>query len=633
MLQTSANRQLESSDLVSPGEGLASLHDLIGRQYPVMIATVIAALALGALYLLVTPPSFTAYTLLMVDPPKVQVSLPQQPLQLDAASVSVNVDSQIPLIRSKAVALSVIKELDLTDNPEFTGPSGLIGWLVSPILDSLGLTKPRSERALTERALDNLERVLGVQRLGLTYVIQIDARSRSPELAAQIANSLATTYLNVQQNARYQSMRRASAWLQDSIKELSRHASDAERAVVEFKTRNDMSEHGQPRLRELESTAQTYRTLYESFLQRYGEAVEQQSFPTADATVISVADPPERRSHPQAGLAVGIAAFGGLLIGFGIAIWRDLSDRTFRTGSQLERVLRTKVLGYVPTLGFRRPWLGRNRKARVVDSHGPAWWLARSRPLHRGRYEAPTRDAPAKLQALSEALIALPRSRFADAIRSISLTIDFPTEGQGGTIVGITSALPGEGKSAIAVSLARLVARSGARTLLVDGDLHNPALSRMLAGDMDVGLTTVIAGASSLEKSLWHDSTGMHLLPAPARLAQDTFSNPFASAGARALFMTLRQSYDIIILDLPALVPLVDVRMTTSFVDTYLLVVEWGRTEVDVVLHALDTAKAVRDSLGGAIFNRTDFDRLKRYERCGSTLYNAKLLARYGYSG
>ena len=101
-------------------------------------------------------------------------------------------------------------------------------------------------------------------------------------------------------------------------------------------------------LRELQSTAQTYKTLYDNFLQRYMESVQQQSFPISEARLISSASRPLGKSHPRTKLILTAAALGGLIIGFGIGITRDLLDRVFRGSEQVENLLQTDCIALVP---------------------------------------------------------------------------------------------------------------------------------------------------------------------------------------------------------------------------------------------------------------------------------------------
>ena len=87
---------------------------------------------------------------------------------------------------------------------------------------------------------------LSIKRVGLSYVIEIAFRSLQPERAAQIANAVADAYIVDQLEAKYQATKRASVWLQDRIRELRDQASAAERAVVEFKTKNNIVTTGGP---------------------------------------------------------------------------------------------------------------------------------------------------------------------------------------------------------------------------------------------------------------------------------------------------------------------------------------------------------------------------------------------------
>ena len=104
-------------------------------------------------------------------------------------------------------------------------------------------------------------------------------------------------------------------------------------------------------MHELESSAQSYKTLYDSFLQRYMESVQQQSFPITEARVITPASPPFQKSHPKTSLILSVCLLAGLLMGVGVGRLRDLMERVFRTGSDIEEALNATCIGIVPILG------------------------------------------------------------------------------------------------------------------------------------------------------------------------------------------------------------------------------------------------------------------------------------------
>ncbi len=104
----------------------------------------------------------------------------------------------------------------------------------------------------------------------------------------------------------------------------------------------------QVQLRELERAAETYRNLYQTFLQRYQEAVQQQSFPVTEARIISRAVPPTAASEPRLSLVLALCLALGCGVGGAVAAFREFRDRFFRTGEQVRDVLGLEYLGSVP---------------------------------------------------------------------------------------------------------------------------------------------------------------------------------------------------------------------------------------------------------------------------------------------
>ena len=108
------------------------------------------------------------------------------------------------------------------------------------------------------------------------------------------------------------------------------------------------------------------------------------------------------------------------------------------------------------------------------------------------------------------------------------------------------------------------------------------------------GFFEVIGGKISLEEVVWKDhATNMVFLPAVVKSRVAHTSEILASDATKNLFDKLRQSYDYIVVDLSPLAPIVDVRTTTHLVDSYVFVIEWGRTKIEVVEHALGAAQGV----------------------------------------
>ena len=229
-------------------------------------------------------------------------------------------------------------------------------------------------------------------------------------------------------------------------------------------------------------------------------------------------------------------------------------------------------------------------------------------------------------------VIDAPLSSFAEAIRSIKLTIDLYMEGRPCKVIGFTSTLPNEGKSTIAAALAYLIAQVGGRVLLVDCDLRNPTLTRTFSRSSAAGIFDVVAKKTSIADAIFKDpKSNVSILSAGKRIPLFLTSEILGGESMTKLFENLRQNYSYIIVDLPPLSPIVDVRASTHFVDAYLLTVEWGRTKIDAVEQSLRGVPKIYDSLIGAILNKTDMDTIRRYDSSGRYGPNHNY-SRYGYT-
>jgi succinoglycan biosynthesis transport protein ExoP len=748
----------------APGPHYISLEEMLQiftgflhRQYPVIGVAFLLIMALAAVYLFTTPPSFTAVAKLMIDSRKVQPF--QQQMIGDISPESWSVDSQVEVLQSENVALAVIKGLHLTEDPEFVAPndglfSTIKGLVLNPlVLNPFGSSEGQpSEFALIRAAIGRLQSHLKISRAGLTYVMNIGFRSHNPQRAAQVANAVAEAYINDQLDAKYQATRRAGDWMRDRIKELRDQSTNAERAVVDFKAKNNivaaggrlmneqqLSElntsliqaraqtaeakakldrieeilrsggevpdatvtdslrnevitklrsqyldysrkaaeysakygsshlsvanlHSQMReirkvifdelgriaqtyqsdyeiakaregsisksladivsvsqtanqaqvsLRELESSAHSYRALHDNFLQRNMESVQQQSFPITEARLITTATPPMAPSNPRTMLVLMVAAAGGVIVGSGLGLLRDIADRVFRTSDQVASILHTDCIAVVPKV--KGPVTLRPCQPRI-DYAGLEHRIIK-------------RD-----QSMFWAVIDAPISRFAESIRAIKIAADLNGAVNGSNVLAFTASLPNEGKSTIAMALAQSIADVGGRVVVLDADLRNPGLSRKLIPEAKVGLLEVLANRVRLEDALCVDpDTRLAFLPAVVNERMAHSSEVLASADTKILLEQLRLSYQYIIIDLPPLAPVVDVRGMTHLVDSFVFVIEWGRTKIDVVERALRTAPGVYDNLLGVVLNKADLNLLGRYEsHCRDYIYN-RHYERYGY--
>jgi succinoglycan biosynthesis transport protein ExoP len=259
------------------------------------------------------------------------------------------------------------------------------------------------------------------------------------------------------------------------------------------------------------------------------ESVQQQSFPITEARLITTASPPTGASGPRTMFVLVAGAAGGMVLGFGLGMLREMSDRVFRTSDQVASILHTDCLAVLPKVTGPAP----SRSNEPRTNYGAL------------DYRVIKRD-----QSLFWSVVDSPFSRFAEAMRAIKIAADLHKSLKPSKVVGITSSLPNEGKTTTSMALAQSIANAGGRVVLLDADLRNPGLSR---------------------------------------------------------------------------------KLTPHLVDSFVFVIEWGRTKIDVVEHVLGSAQGVYDNLLGVVLNKANLNILSRYETHRGDYYYNRYYTRYGY--
>ncbi len=343
----------------------------------------------------------------------------------------------------------------------------------------------------------------------------------------------------------------------------------------------------QVQMRELDREAENYKALYEKFLQRYQDSVQQESFPVTEARIISEAAVPQEPSGPKKPLVLALCAFLGLALGSGLGALQEYRDRFFRTGEQVTEETGLPFLGFIPLIAGAT--LG--RVVRPAELRGPEI-----------------------IKPISNYAVSNPLSHFAETLRSAKIAADLSLGREKPKIIGVTSILPGEGKSTIAINLARLLASQKARTLLIDADLRNPSLTRAVASSALAGLAEFVVDNVALKDLLlFEERTHLALLPAVPRRDVPLTSELLASREMASLLEEAKASFDYVVLDLPPLAPVVDVRAITPYVDGFACVVEWGRTPRATVRAKLLSDQSVGKKCLGIMLNKADMEKLKLY--------------------
>jgi capsular exopolysaccharide synthesis family protein len=225
-------------------------------------------------------------------------------------------------------------------------------------------------------------------------------------------------------------------------------------------------------------------------------------------------------------------------------------------------------------------------------------------------------------QPFMRQVIDQPLSPFAETFRSIKVAADISGSLTNNKVIGLTSTVPGEGKSTISWNLALVMAHSAKRVILLDGDLRNPRLTRVLARGAGVGLLEVLSGQVALENAIYVDEeTGLAVLPSVIDSGLAYSNEVLASDAFRNFADDLRKAYDYLLIDLPPIAPVVDVRATTHIIDSFIYVVEWGKTHRSLVQHQLARNPELYERLLGIVLNKADARLLERYEEHGKYYY------------
>ncbi|ACB94777.1 AAA family ATPase [Beijerinckia indica] len=239
--------RVDTSGVAEARTTFISMYDhfrqVMHRQLPLAGMVLGCCLALGLLYYLTTPSTFTATGALLIDPHQAPSSQ-QQSTPGDLALDTSSVQTQVEVLKSETITRAVIRKLNLTKDPEFVRPRGMIGATASFLTGLFGSSRTETPEQRERAVIEKFNQARSISRQDLTYVMQVSFRSEDPVKAAQIVNALAEAYVDDQLEAKYQATRRASLWLQDRIKDLQSQALTAERAVADFKEKNNIVDAG-----------------------------------------------------------------------------------------------------------------------------------------------------------------------------------------------------------------------------------------------------------------------------------------------------------------------------------------------------------------------------------------------------
>jgi polysaccharide biosynthesis transport protein len=179
-------------------------------------------------------------------------------------------------------------------------------------------------------------------------------------------------------------------------------------------------------------------------------------------------------------------------------------------------------------------------------------------------------------------------------------------------VVLVTAALPGEGKTWVAASLAACLAADGVSVALVDCDLYRPTLHLMFDGPRGPGLTDYFAGGVAVEEIIhYHPSSGVSYVPAGTALSKGAWR--LTPDRLRPLIDRLAEKHAFIILDSAPVLAVAETMLLSQIAQKTILVVKWGSTPPAIARHAAMQLLEAGAAEIGALMSMMDARRAAKY--------------------
>lgn len=433
--------------------------------------------------------------------------------------------------------------------------AGSTGEDVGAALNSDVIKNLRAQRVTVSQTLADLQ-----SRYGPRHPDIVKANDQLKDIDGQIKAEIQRVMSNLEAEAEVQRQRTAS--LAGSVSQAKGQLVGNNQAMV--------------KLNELQRNAEAVTTLYQSYLDRFKQTSSQAGVDRTDARIVSNAALPTGPSAPRIPFSMFVAFVGAFGSAVGAVLIRRALDSGLTTGPDVEGLLKQPHLGNIADL---------------------------SSTLAKGQKGVP-----------AQFIMDKPLSVFAEGFRSLRAALIYSRIGTDVKVIAITSSLPGEGKTTTSVCLARIMATSGQSVVVVDCDLRRRSINQFLGVPVKAGLLEVLSGKARLTDVLiGDDSTTVQYLP----LAESAYTpkDVFGSTAMDAVLDKLRSMFDIVILDTPPVLAVVDTRILARKADVTAMLVRWRKTPRKAVQSSLDLLKDSEAHVCGVVL----------------TQVNVKEQAKYGY--
>ncbi|MBX3505313.1 MAG: polysaccharide biosynthesis tyrosine autokinase [Parvibaculum sp.] len=454
------------------------------------------------------------------------------------------------------------------------------------------LSQAEAERAVAQAKLGNARNLLASGNAVNTAAEVLQSpliqnlRQKEVELRAQIAQmseTLLPTHPRMQESQANladlereveKEVRKIIEALENEARVAGARVESLRANLTRLQRRMGQLNQDEVKLRALQRDADTNRALLESFLLRYQQANARAEADTqaSNARIVSRAQQPTAATFPRMGPALGFATIASLIFAFCVAFLIEVFQRGFRTGDQIERSTGMPFLGLVPE-------------------------------VHRGK----SRPQPAN------EIVHDPAGIYAESIRTLQGHVLLARVGdRRAKTVLVTSSVSSEGKTTTVASLARAFAMGGFRAVIVDADMHMPAIPEVLGMSRQPGLADLLMGRAAFHHVIRKDpSSQVHVIQAGTPIANPTAA--LASSQMQWVLTALQQTYDYVIIDSPAALAAADAQVLAKLADVTVLAVKWADTDRKTVARALKLLAAASSRRVGLLLTQVDLQRYRRY--------------------
>lgn len=300
----------------------------------------------------------------------------------------------------------------------------------------------------------------------------------------------------------------------------------------------------------------TNRQLYDGLLQRYKE-IGVAGVGTNNISVVDRAQPAERPSSPKLSLNVALAMLAGLGLAAAYVFVMEQIDQTVKDPADLKSKLGIAALGSIPD--FEKEDI----LTSLTDKKSVAW----------------------------------------EAYLSIRTSLAFLTDHGIPRSFVLTSTRPNEGKSTSAFALAAVLASTGKRILLIDGDMRNPSLHQMLGIKNNAGLSNGLSGSDDLAQ-LVHQKTAYGFDAMTAGPIPPNAAELLSGTRMHDLVAKLGETYDTVIVDAPPVLGLADIPLLADAVEGVIYTIEAGGVKMRGIQSAIQRVRSSRAHIFGGIVTK-----------------------------